>query len=224
MTKELNANKTTVNQRQIAAWAGMIGSALFVAVFTLEGWLRPDYNPFSMYISALSLGPRGWIQVINFIVLGVFLLIFAWGIRAEFPTGKTARGGSIMLAILAVLFIVSGIFVMDPMDTPQDQMSVHGLIHGIAGGIVFVLMPVTIFVYLRRFRVEPNWLAVQGWTVVLGIIEATAVIIFTIVSKSPTLFNTFAGWIGLIQRAALIPFMFWLFIFALHLHKQSKQA
>jgi hypothetical protein len=176
-----------------------------------------------MYISALALGPRGWIQIVNFIVLGVLLLIFTWGVRAEFPTGKAARGGPIILAILAVLFIISGIFVMDPMATPPDQMSMSGTIHGLAGGIVFISMPIAIFIFLRRFRVDAKWQSLRGWTLVLGIVEATAVIIFTIVSKSPDLLHTFAAWIGLIQRTALVPFMLWLFIFAQHLYKQSKQ-
>ena len=211
------------NHPYLAAWAGMIAPLLFVGIFTLEGWLRPRYDSFSMYISALALGPRGWIQIVNFIVLVVLLLIFAWGVRAEFPTGKAARGGPLILAILAVLFIISGIFVMDPMETPPDQLSVSGTIHGLAGGIVFVLMPITIFIFLRRFRVDTNWQTLRGWTLVLGIVAATAVIIFTIVSKSPNLFNAFAEWIGLIQRTALVPFMIWLFIFALHLHRLSKQ-
>jgi hypothetical protein len=35
----MNATK-----QALAAWAGMIGSALFVAVFALEDFLRPDFN------------------------------------------------------------------------------------------------------------------------------------------------------------------------------------
>jgi hypothetical protein len=214
-------SKATLNQRQIAAWAGMIGPALFVGIFTLEGWLRPDYDPLARYISALSLGPRGWIQIVNFVVLGVLLLVFTRGIAAEFPTGKAARGGPILLATLAVLFIVSGIFVMDPMDTPPEQMSLHGTIHGIAGGIVFVSMPITIFVFLRRFRVDSNWQSFQPRTLVLGIVEGVGLVSFTIVSKSPALLSTFVDWIGLIQRTALVPFMLWLFLFALNLLKRS---
>ena len=67
------------NIRTLASWAGMIGPTLFVAVFTLEGWLRPGYNPLSMVVSELSLGPRGWIQITNFLMLGVLFLIFAPG-------------------------------------------------------------------------------------------------------------------------------------------------
>ncbi len=58
--------KLSITQQKIAAWAGIIGPALFVAVFIIEGLLRPDYNAFSTYVSALSLGPRGWIQIVKF--------------------------------------------------------------------------------------------------------------------------------------------------------------
>ncbi|MCB8982321.1 MAG: DUF998 domain-containing protein [Ardenticatenaceae bacterium] len=215
-------NRTALNQRRVAAWAGIIGPTLFVLTFTLEGWLRPGYNPRSMYISALSLGPRGWIQILNFIILGVLLLVFARGVALEFPSGKASRGGPWLLTILAVLFMISGPFVMDPMGTPTAQATVHGIIHGIAGGIVFLLMPITCFVFLRRFRVDPDWHSFQAWTAVLGTIEAVAVIFFTISSKSPGAQSVFEEWFGLIQRTALIPFMFWLLLFALKLLERSK--
>ncbi|HEX9028756.1 MAG TPA: DUF998 domain-containing protein [Anaerolineales bacterium] len=214
--------KTRIHQQSLLASAGMAGSALFVAVFLLEGWLRPGYNPMEMFISALSLGPRGWIQVANFMVLGVLLALFTWGVAMEFRNGKASRGGVILLAILAFLFTISGPFVMDPAGTPQSQASLHGTIHGLAGGIVFLLMPITIFVFLRRFRVDPSWQSLRGWTLILGIIEAAAVLVFTITNKSPDLQTAVAGWNGLIQRTALIPFMVWLFIFALGLFKHNE--
>ena len=58
-----------MKQRQLA-WAGIIGPALFVGIFMLEGWVRPGYEPLKMYVSALSLGSRGWIQIVNFVGFG----------------------------------------------------------------------------------------------------------------------------------------------------------
>jgi hypothetical protein len=214
--------KTNLNLRRLAGLAGMIGSALFVGVFLLEGALRPGYSALSMFISALSLGSRGWIQITNFILLGLLLGLFAWGVSAEFPSGKASKGGVILLAILAGLFFISGPFVMDPTGTPQNQMTVHGTIHGLAGGIVFLLMPISMFVFLRRFRIDPNWQPLYRWTLGLGIIEAIDVLIFTVVSKSPTMSAADAPLMGLIQRAALIPFMIWLFLFAWRLLQRNR--
>src|SRR5215471_18412597 len=110
----------TLDRRPLAAWAGMVGPALFVAVFTVEGWLRPGYNPLGMYVSELSLGPRGWIQVANFVVVGVLLLVFARGVAAEFREGKASRAGPLLLAIIAFSLLVSGPLVTDPASTPRD--------------------------------------------------------------------------------------------------------
>ena len=214
----------TLGQRRLAAWAGIIGPALFVAIFTIEGWLRSGYEPLSTYVSALSLGPRGLIQIANFIVLGVLLLVFTRGVAAEFQTGKASRGGPILLTTIAILFLVSGPFLMDPTGTPLNQVTVHGTIHGLAGGIIFLLMPISCFVYLRRFRADPNWRSLQWWTLALGIIIAAAVVLLTISSKLPEVQNVFKDWLGLIQRTIIVPFMLWVFIFALGLHRRIEQG
>jgi hypothetical protein len=208
-----------MNQRQLAAWAGIIGPTLFVAVFTLEGWLRPGYAPLGMYVSALSLGPRGWIQIVNFVVFGLLLLAFTRGVAAEFQSGKASRAGPILLTIIAISYLVSGPFVMDPTGTPPTQMTLHGTLHGIFGGIVFSLMPASCFVFLRRFREDPKWQFLQWWTLALGAIVAAAVVLLTVATKLPDSQNVFNEWLGLIQRTAIVPFMIWLFTFALGLRR-----
>jgi hypothetical protein len=213
----------TIGQKRLAAWAGIIGPVLFVAVFTIEGWLRPGYNALSTYVSALSLGPRGWVQMVNFIVLGALLLAFTAGVASEFQTGKASKGGPILLAIIAILFMVSGPFRMDPTGTPLGQVTAHGTIHGLAGGIIFVLMPITCFVFLRRFRSDADWRSLQWWTLGLGILIAAAVILLTVASKSPSVESIFIDWLGLIQRTIIAPFMLWVFIFALILRRRIDQ-
>jgi len=209
-------------QMRLCAWAGLIGSSFFVAVFVTEGWLRPDYEPLKMYVSALSLGPRGWIQIANFLILGLCLLTFAWGVANEFRTGKASRSGPVLLAIIAFLLLISGPLIMDPTDTPLNRVSVHGTLHGLAGGIVFILMPISCFVFLHRFRVDPNWQSLRLWTLVLAIVIATASILLTIASKVPEAHIIFDDWLGLIQRAIIIPFMVWVFVFALRLLSRSN--
>jgi hypothetical protein len=220
--KEIKMRKTALKQRQLTAWAGMLGPVLFVAIFTLEGWLRPGYEPLSMYVSALSLGPRGWIQIINFVVFGVLLLVFTWGLAAEFPKGKASRGGLVLLGVIACCYLGSGPFVMDPTGTPLSQASVHGTLHGIFGAIVFLLMPISCFVFLRRFRADAKWQSLKGWTLALGTISAAGVVVLTFSTKLPNLNEIFTGWRGLIQRTAIVPFMIWIFVFALKLLRQSK--
>lgn len=208
--------------RKLSAWAGILAPAIFVGVFTVEGTLRSGYDPLKMYISALSLGNRGWIQISNFLILGFLLFIFTLGLSKEFQTGKASRGGIITLYVISALFFISGPFVMDPTETPADQMSVHGLIHGLSGGIVFTIMPIIIFIFLRRFVSDANWQSFRWWTLILGIIEALGVIVFTYVSKIPVEQNAYINYFGLFQRIALIPFMVWVFLFGIEILRRQK--
>ncbi len=205
----------------LAGWAGMIGSALFVTVFSLEGWLRPGYDPRSTFISELSIGPRGWIQIVNFIILGTLFLVFTWGVAAEFREGKASKAGPILLTIIGFSFLVSGPLVTDLAGTPRDQMSLHGILHGIFGALVFSLSPVSCFVFWRRFRQDQNWRRLQGWTLAAGIITTAAVILLSIATKMPVTPNAFTPWNGLIQRMVIIPYLIWIFFFAFTLRKQS---
>ena len=208
----------------VAAWAGMLGAALFVAVFSLEGLLRPGYNALSSYVSALSLGPRGWVQVTNFLVFGLLFFIFSRGLAGEFRSGKASRGGINLLTVISFCFFFSGPFVMDPGGTPINQVSVHGTIHGILGAIAFMLMPISIFVFLRRFRTDPNWAALRGWSLGLGSLSAAGLVVLSVVTKSPQFQTSFAGWFGLIQRTLIIPFMAWVFVFAFSWMQRIKSG
>jgi hypothetical membrane protein len=212
--------KVADNQIRLATLAGMIGPALFVIAFTLEGRLRAGYDPQSMFISALSLGPYGWMQITNFILLGVLLLAFTFALRSEFKGVKTARGGIVLSTIIASLYLLSGPFVMDPTTGTSASTTFHGTLHGIFGGIVFLLMPICIFTFLRTFKNDPKWRSFHGWTLAFAIFLTAAVTFFTITTKPPSLQPMFGAWFGIIQRTALIPFMVWMFLFALRMYKQ----
>ena len=215
-------NKSAIDRRQIAGWAGMLGSALFVTVFTLEGWLRSGYDARSTFISELSIGPRGWVQIINFVILGALFLVFTWGVAAEFREGKASKAGPILLAIIGFSFLVSGPLVTDLAATPRDQMSLHGILHGIFGALVFSLSPVSCFVFWRRFREDPQWQHLQGWTLAAGIITTAAVVLLSAATKTQVIPNAFTPWNGLIQRMVIIPYMIWIFIFASALCRRKR--
>ncbi len=210
--------------KTIGGWAGMIGSALFVAVFTIEGWLRPGYDWLSTFISELSIGPRGWIQIVNFIVLGSLFLVFTRGVAAEFRDGKASKAGPILLAIIGFSFLVSGPFVTDVAGIPRDQMTTQGLIHGIFGALVFSLSPISCFVFWRRFRQDPNWVHLQAWTLTAGIITTVAVVLLSVATKMPITPNVFTPWNGLIQRMVIVPYLIWIFTFAFTLRKRNNDS
>ena len=208
---------------QPANLAGIIAPVIFVSVFAVEGALRPGYYPRSDYISALSLGARGFIQVINFIVFGVLFFAFARGVAARFKEEKASQAGPVLLTIIALGILFSGPFVMDPADTLPAQMSLHGTVHGILGGIVFLLMPVSCYVFLSRFRKDSKYQSFRWWTLALAIFITATDIFFTLTTKIPAARIIFHDWFGLIQRLVLIPFMVWVFLVATGFYLLGKE-
>jgi Protein of unknown function (DUF998) len=64
-------------QARVLALAGLIARALFTTLVILQGVLQPDYSHIKMPISALAAWPTGWIQSVNFYIVGGLLVTFA---------------------------------------------------------------------------------------------------------------------------------------------------
>ncbi len=209
--QETRSKLSWVNlRRRYSTLAGLVAPILFVTTFTLEGWLRPGYHPASMFVSELSLGPRGWVQITSFIVTGGLVVVFAWGLRTFLFAGRASQAGARCLTIVGVSLIASGPFVTDP-SVLFNQHSPHGLIHGLFGAVVFSLAPVSCFVFFRRFLPDPAWRRFAWWTLIVGVVLVLSIVALK-VSQLPqgALFMSR----GLVQRVYLIVFFGWLFSFA----------
>ena len=98
--------------KKIASWAGMLGTVLFTLSFTINGFLRSDYNPVKRYISELSIGTQGWIQIVSFIILGICIMFFALGIKLLFPEGKASRSAPIIFMIVGICYIYRHLYIL----------------------------------------------------------------------------------------------------------------
>jgi len=196
-----------------------IGPALFVIIFLIEGAIRPGYSPMSEYVSALSLGSRGWVQIANFLIGGAGILLLAIMTGKAFWERRAGRIGTILLGIIGLCLFVSGPCVMDPVGTAASATTWHGYTHNILGAIVFLLMPIVPFVLLGRLKPQRRaWIA----TLILGIIIVAADVVFIAISKSPDLAVVTEPFGGLVQRLVLIPFMVWCVVLGLALYRRSR--
>jgi len=202
----------------LAAVAGMAGAALFVSVFTVFGWLNPGYSARSMFVSELALGSFGWIQVLNFVLTGILLLMFGRGLAAHFSAGAASRAGPLLVQGIGVSLMASGAFDTDP-SAMLGQTSAHGVVHGIFGAIVFTFAPVSCFVFYRRFRSDPLWRPLAVWTLLSGIVLTLGIVLLRI-SQQPG--SGLFEWKGLVQRAILVTFMAWIFAVAFRLRHLSR--
>jgi Protein of unknown function (DUF998) len=207
---------------------GAIGPLLFVVVLLIEGATRPGYSAWHNYGSSLSLGDLGWMQITNFLVCGLLALGFAIGLRQVFRTGRGSVWGPLLLGIFGLAMIVAGLFVTGPsLGYPPGThgigpQTLHGMIHGVAGLIVFNSLALACFVMARRFAGDPNW---KGWalySLVTGVLVISSFISSTAVSVldergvlpgSPT---------GLLQRIGIIAGWSWISFLAIRLLSKMR--
>ncbi|HXD93218.1 MAG TPA: DUF998 domain-containing protein [Bacteroidia bacterium] len=215
-------NEGQIKFFQRATIVGVIAPILFVGAFTIEGWLRPEYNSIKTYVSALSLGHQGLVQIINFLVFGILFFLFARAVATEYRSRKISQAGPILITVFAICLFLSGPFVMDPMETPILQASTHGTVHGILGGIAFLIMPISCFVFLRRFRQDSRWESFVPWTFLIAVLLSATLALFIFATKFTIGQNIFHAWLGFIQRMVLVPYMLWLSTFALAFYRRIK--
>jgi hypothetical protein len=98
-----------------------------------------------------------------------------------------------------------------------NQHSVHGIIHGIFGAVVFSLMPITCLIFFSRLYRDPSWKVFAKWTLAIGALLVIG-IGFLKVSQFPQ--SDLFVWKGLIQRIILTSYMAWLCVFAARLFKR----
>ena len=206
---------------------GVLGPILFIAVFLIEGAIRPGYSVSRNYVSDLALSDDGWQQVANFIVCGLLFIGFAAGLRRIWPTGTASVWGPRLMALLGLGLVVAGLFVTDPArgyppgaPLGGQPQTIHGWIHGLNGAVLFTfVLPATCLVIARRFAAETkgrNW---ATYSRITGVILITASVLSTV--TSPLVESLGVPFpIGVVQRIQITIGWGWVALTALRLLRQ----
>jgi Protein of unknown function (DUF998) len=191
----------------------------------IESLVRPGFDWRTMFVSELALGPRGSIQISNFLLLGVSQLLFARGIAAEFPDGRASRAGAILLALVGLGFLFGGAFVMDPVGTPRADRSWHGRLHGFPFGPLIVFgWPLACLILWRRFRVDACWRPLAGAAFTAGVLSAVLAVVFWLQTLSLLIHPELgyrAPWVGAVQRGHHLVLLAWQLVVAAWLYRRS---
>jgi len=155
----------------VRAWlllgAGTVGGLVFTGAYLAEGATRAGYRALAQPISALSLGPGGWVQQLNFIVFGLLVCASAAGWRAALAPGRGAVAFPALRVIAGVGLLMDGLFAQDPSGgyppgVPVGASTVHGQLHTLFAMITITALAAGCFVLAARFAAEPAW---RSWAV-----------------------------------------------------------
>jgi hypothetical protein len=162
-----------------AAFAGMIGPALFaliVVVLTVAQYgfmVDLGWDPIGAsdvpWPSGLALGPLGWLQVLNFILFGLALMVFAVGLHRG--VAARARGSVIgpMLLMVAGVALVLSAFKTDPSLSGGPQ-TWHGLIHGLAFLLLVLSLLLSFLLLWWSLRRDPRWRGYDLYTIITAVL------------------------------------------------------
>ena len=204
---------------------GAFGPPVFMAVVFIEGATRPDYSAWHNFISSLSQGEEGWMQVTNFVVFGALAFCFAIGLRRVLRPGPGSTWGPRLLGAFGLGHIGAGLFVCDPIlgyppgvPTPSTP-TLHGALHMLLSLVVFTSLPAACFVLARRFARDAEW---GGWRF-YSIATAILVIVFFITTDAVASPNPNAP-AGLFQRLAMLTGWSWVSLLAFRLLSKGAPA
>jgi hypothetical protein len=197
---------------------GVAAPPLFLGIALLAGATRPGYDPLRQYVSLLSLGPGGWVQQLNFVVTGILVAGFGFGIRRA-EAGRPAGGWVARLIVgVGLALVASGVFVTDPAQgypagAPAGlptETSWHAGMHYLGALLVFVGLPTAMTLAARRAPVP----GARGW-LVYSLVSAVAMLgLWLATFAFPGTPGTPAI-AGLLQRLAVVAGVQWLFALAL---------
>jgi hypothetical protein len=172
---------TTQTRRLLAG--GIVAGPLFLAVGLIQAFTRDGFDLSRHPLSLLSLGGLGWIQIANFVVTGALYVACAVGMWRVLHPGRSGTFGPLLVGVLGIGLIVAGVFVADagagfPPGAPAgnpEQISWHGVLHGVGAVLAFDGMVIGCLVFVRRFAALKQW----GW---VGGCVATAVAVLVLTS------------------------------------------
>lgn len=162
-----------------AAFAGMIGPALFAIIvvvlsvaqygFMVDlGW-DPIGTSDVPWPSGLALGPLGWLQVVNFILFGLALMVFAVGLHRG--VAARVRGsviGPVLLVVAGVALVLAAIKT-DPSLSGGPQ-SWHGLVHSLAFLLLVLSLLLSFPLLWWRLRRDPLWRGYDLYTIITAVL------------------------------------------------------
>lgn len=139
--------------------AGIPAGLLFFLIPTIELYRRPDFEIRRHAISMLSLGERGWIMKMVFIICGLLTLLCAFGIYLELARGQGGFLAPLLIGAYGLGLLIAGLFDAPaglgfPPGTPDDQapvMTASATLHSVGFMLAFGALIFSCFVFALHF-------------------------------------------------------------------------
>ena len=185
-------------------WVAVLASGAFLVAGLVGGALRPGYDAWHQSISALSLGPGGWMQDGLFLFLGCALVSTVPVWRRILTNGIGARGYPILTALTGSSLIAAAFIPQDPAPGYDPEQlgyllpTTTGLIHLAVAGIGAAASCGGLLLMASRFSALPGWRGWAAYSRASAVLTIACVIVYAVWSIQPT------GLAGSFERLVVI--------------------
>lgn len=187
-----------------SAWAGIIAPILFTVTFLVQEAFRAgEYSPMRETVSALEAGPNGWVQQLNFMLLGALTMAFAVGLHRGLRPAKLGVLGPALFFVSGIASMLAAAF---PLREDAAGVTYDPGGHFTAGLTFFTSSALALVVVSFRLATDPRWrgLAVYARTAGIAMLLSNPVMAVLVIPDDAPLHD----WAGLAQRIIVLGLLF----------------
>lgn len=142
---------------KITGSISIVGSLLFFLIFLVLGFIQPGYNHLHHTISMLVNGPYGFIQNINFLIIGFTFATVGFGL-GKHVYGKLINPFSLIFFTLSLGMIFLIIFPSDLIPGSNNyQVGWSGIMHFVSSFITAFLSSLSFVFVLQVLQKHKYW-------------------------------------------------------------------
>jgi hypothetical protein len=156
--------RSVVTVPGLLAAAGIVGPVVFVVVLLGQDVLRSDYDPLAAATADPMIGPWGWVQQANFVMLGLLLMAFAVGLHRGVRDAGPRVVAPAIVAVSGVGLVVAAAFPLtdDAADVVSDIRNVNNAIFAVSVGVGLIVMA-------WRFARDARWRGLADYAALTGV-------------------------------------------------------
>ena len=172
---------------------GALGPAAFWVLGGVVAATWPGYDPVADSISSMVHAPLGGLQVLAFVIGGLFTL--AWAVGAGRVLGAAPRDRSLVRAVFVAQAAISLAFALLPTDAAGAPVTLVGGLHLATFYAYAIVMPASLVLVGRVFARDRAWRPASRPTA-----GAAVLMVFATLLVPFTIAGPLEPWLGLLER------------------------
>jgi hypothetical protein len=201
------------------------GAALSLLLIVVLHVLKPEFDPSWRFLSEYANGRFGWVMRLSFFSMAISCASLILAIRSEVKT----LGGKIGMGFLFATCIglsIAGMFAMDLITTPPDQVTREGSLHGLGSMIGIPGLPIAGMLMSLSLAHNPSWSRARR--PILGtatFMWISLVLLFAVIGIMLPQAGGFGPdvWIGWPNRILMLSYGLWLMTVSYQAHKRQLE-